>query len=327
MGERSHATRIVSWAGLALAIALSSTVVAGARAQGAELTPCNARLLRNVPPRSASAPTGSEFAARAQAVTGMARDALVRTELLAGNLPQFLRQLVPVRLTPRKDAPTVDVTVCVLPDYLALGSDADFVFVPMGLQAALEVAQRFGFDLPTPAVVDAIYAQSEVRLEPRPLPATDEMRSTAYFVHHNDLIMRERSAWPEPLGALTAGDKKDLVLSSRLWTQPGRVAIYGWHRAVHQPIQPLSTVHGARYADYSHGVRLVSDTVFVNGVPRTLARVLAEPSLAGLLTDEGPWVKVTQQLHALMTRLAAEPAISAGVLSQAQPAAPAKSAE
>ena len=50
---------------------------------------------------------------------------------------------------------------------------------------------------------------------------------------------------------LTAGPRKDLVLTSRLWLDPGKVAIYGWHRARGAPIQPLSTVHGAGYADYS----------------------------------------------------------------------------
>ncbi len=133
------------------------------------------------------------------------------------------------------------------------------------------------------------------------------MRSTAYIVHHNDLIAQERDALGAAAGELTAGDKKDLVLSSRLWSLPGRVAIYGWHRGVDEPIQPLSTVHGARYADYSHGVRLVSDTVYVNGAPRKMAEVLEDSSLAGRLTDEGPWTQVAQRLAALMGSSPASP--------------------
>ena len=106
--------------------------------------------------------------------------------------------------------------------------------------------------------------------------------------------------------AAHGGNKKDLVLTSRLWQSPGRVAIYGWHREVDQPIQPLSTVHGARYADYSHGVRLVSGTVYVNGVKRPIADVLAEPALAKLLTSEGPLTRVAERLSALTARLAEE---------------------
>jgi hypothetical protein len=84
------------------------------------------------------------------------------------------------------------------------------------------------------------------------------------------------------------------VLSARLWRQPGRVAIYGWHRGVGAPIQPLSTVHGARYADYSHGVRLVSNMVFVNGQRRSIFDVLADSRLAALLSDEGPLLQARE---------------------------------
>jgi len=65
------------------------------------------------------------------------------------------------------------------------------------------------------------------------------------------------------------------------------VAIYGWHWPWGSPIQPLSTVHGARYADYSHGVRLVSETVLIDDEPRQISTVLEDPDLAGLLSDEG----------------------------------------
>ena len=78
------------------------------------------------------------------------------------------------------------------------------------------------------------------------------------------------------------------MLSPRLWNEPGRVAIYGWHRSAAAPIQPLSTVHGARYADYSHGVRLVGHTVWLDGVPKSIFELLADPLLAPLLSDEGP---------------------------------------
>ena len=107
---------------------------------------------------------------------------------------------------------------------------------------------------------------------------------------------QQRAAYGAAPGALTAGHKKDLVLSQRLWEQPGRVAIYGWHRADGTPIQPLSTVHGARYADYSHGVRLVSQTMFVDGRPTRLLDALADEQLGPLLSDEGPLPGATSWL-------------------------------
>jgi hypothetical protein len=96
------------------------------------------------------------------------------------------------------------------------------------------------------------------------------MRSNSYYWEHEQRIREQRLALHAPLGALTAGQKKDLVFTNRLWGKAGRVAIYGWHQHAGAPIQPLSTVHGARYADYSHGVRLVSAVAFVNGRARSI---------------------------------------------------------
>jgi len=273
---------------------------------GAAATPCDPGRLEAIPARPASAAEGSAFAREVAALSGPARDAVIRDAVLAGDIPQFLRRLVPVSIVGEDADGRVELTLCVLPDYLAVGSDRDFVFVPMGLQAALDIARRFGFELPTRPLVDAIYASAVVRLEPQPLPADDAMRSTATVVLHNALIAMQRAARSAPLGVLTSGHKKDLVLTSRLWMLPGRVAIYGWHRASGAPIQPLSTVHGARYADYSHGVRLVSDVAYVNGSPRPLTDIYAEPRLARLLTAEAPWTQFRAHLAALRDHLAAE---------------------
>ena len=54
------------------------------------------------------------------------------------------------------------------------------------------------------------------------------------------------------------------------------------------PIQPLSSVHVEWYVDYSHGIRLVSRDVVVDGVRRDLAALLADPVLWPLVSDEGP---------------------------------------
>ena len=83
------------------------------------------------------------------------------------------------------------------------------------------------------------------------------------------------------------------MLSNRLRRFPGRVAIYGWHRSPGDPIQPLSTVHGAQYVDYSHGVRLVSTTVVVDGRTRSIYDALQDSHIAPVFNREGvtrdPW--------------------------------------
>lgn len=249
---------------------------------------CNPSQLHQIPVRSAAALPARGFVQRVKGMNEAGREKVIRSELLAGNLPRFLRRLTPVTLNGKgADGRPVEVTLCVLPDYLAIGSNEDFLRIPMGLETALVVADRFGFVLPTAKMVDAIYRQAAVKLPPRPLPPGSRMRTTAYYLDHERRVeaqLQERTAAP---GALIAGHKKDLVLTERLRRIPGRVAIYGWHRTNGKPIQPLSTVHGARYADYSHGVRLVSDVAYVDGEPRPLVHLLEDPQFAPVLNDEG----------------------------------------
>jgi hypothetical protein len=263
-------------------------VSAAAASSQTTASPC-APSTQGIPQRSALARGASEFIDAVAGMTEPERDQAIRSDLLAGNMPGFLRNVLPATLMAQlPGGESVRITLCVLADYLSIGSDTDFLRVPMGLDSALAVAERFGFTLPTRRIVDLIYREAAVHLLPQPLPAGDQMRSTPYYVAHQALIEDQRAATGANRDALTAGHKKDIVLSSRLWSQPGRVPIYGWHRSIGAPIQPLSTVHGASYADYSHGVRLISNVVFVNGQPRSIYEVLADKLLSPLLSDEGP---------------------------------------
>lgn len=244
--------------------------------------------LVDVPSRASFAPTGSEFVHQIQSMGETEREGAIEAELLSGDIPTFLTRFIPVELA----GPGVRVTLCVAPDYLAIGSDKDFLLVPMRLSTALRVARRYGAVLPTARIVDAVYEQADVRLTPQPLPPTDKMRSTAYYREHNALVRQQREARGGALGELTAGDKKDLVLTERLRQMSDRVAIYGWHRGERDPIQPLSTVHGARYADYSHGVRLVATKAYVDGEPRSLLTLMGDPRLAPIVNSEGAIAQV-----------------------------------
>ncbi len=271
--------------------ALLLGLLAGLPARIANAAPSSAcgGLSRDIPARSPGAPAGSAVVDQVKTISGPERDGVVAAEVLSGNIPAFLRHLQPVEFSGKAaDGQPLHVVICVTPDYLAVGADQDFVRVPLGLPAAAEVADRLGFLLPTTRMVDAIYAQAHVHLAPQPMPAGDQMRSTDYFWRHNQTVNAQRAAYGAADDELVAGQKKDLVLSKRLLAIPGRVAIYGWHRSEHDPIQPLSTVHGERYADYSHGIRLVSMTAFVNGAARSLQDLLQDPAIAWLLSSEGP---------------------------------------
>jgi hypothetical protein len=217
------------------------------------------------------------------------------SQFLKGNIPDFLRRLKPVYLSQvLEDGKTSVATIFVMPDYLAIGSDQDFLRIPMSLYAALEVADRYGFTLPTRKMVDAIFKQSVFRFAPIPLPAGPQMRSTDYYVTHNRKIKEQGLAGGSSPASLVSGHKKDVVLTNRLTRNGGRVAIYGWHRPTGVPIQPLTTVHRADYADYSHGIRLVGSTMLLNGKPQSIFDVLENSRNAGILTDEGPIHKARQ---------------------------------
>ncbi len=241
-------------------------------------------LTRRSPPRRNGAPTGSRFADSVDRLDAVDRERAILREITEGNIPSFLERLVPVELTGRDGA---SATIFVMPDYLAIGTDEDYLRTPMNLATAAAVADRFGFVLPTRKMVNAIYRQSGHHFVPQPLPAGPRMTSTDYYRTHNAMIEAQARADHVVPGTLVSGHKKDVVLTNLLMRNPGRIAIYGWHRSESAPIQPLSTVHGACYADYSHGIRLVSEMAWQNGELRPLRDLLAEPSGASALSDEG----------------------------------------
>jgi hypothetical protein len=217
------------------------------------------------------------------------REHAILQAILNGNIPEFLKKLVPVKLTSNgAGGRTLTATVFVMPEYLAIGSDSDFLRIPMNFFTAAAVATHLGFVLPTRKIVDAIYQQSAFHFSPEPMTAGPQMRSTEYYRVHNEKIEHQLHQIGATIGALLSGDKKDVVLTNLLASHPGKIAIYGWHRLNGAPIQPLTTVHGACYADYSHGIRLVSEIAMVNGQPRSIYDLLADPLFASVLSDEGP---------------------------------------
>ena len=140
--------------------------------------------------------------------------------------------------------------------------------------------------VPTVHLVDAIYRAAEVTLRPQTIPPRSAMTTTPVFLRHNGMVEQQRASVGGALGRLTAGHKKDVVNTNRVHTtHTGRVAIYGWHRSASSPIQPLSTHHGQRYADYSHGVRLISRRARLNGQSVDLATLLTDRRYAGLIGD------------------------------------------
>ncbi len=258
----------------------------------------------DLPQRKPGEVSGGPVAEKVQTLERSKREEIIVTEILDGNVPDSWRRFVEVTVT-RTNAGTVHrLTMAVAPDYLAVGTDADGWLTPLSPQAAERIADQLGCMLPTRRMVDDIYAAATVKLEPLAMTPGPEMTTVPAFAAHNELVRKQRAtlaAGPRP-GELVAGHKKDVVLTPRLATSSGKVAIYGWHRLNGQPIQSLYLGHTDAWVDYSHGIRLVRREMTLDGVKTTADAILADPAKAFLLSDEGVIASARYGLASLTTR-------------------------
>ena len=264
-----------------LAVVLGGILSLAAPARGA------AQVTLALPPRAATALAGDALAAAVTDLPRPDREARIVAEVLGGNVPSWWRELAPVTMTRAVSDHEARVTFWATPDYLALGSDDDWFLMPLSPGAAQRIADATRTSLPTPPMVDAIWSGAAARIGPDSIAPSAAMITVPVFADHMRMIRARRAALAGPHD-LTAGHKKDVVLSARLDTLPDRVAIYGWHRPDGTPIQPLWTGHTVDHVDYSHGIRLVWHEVTIDGVVHEITDVLRDPALAAALSDEGP---------------------------------------
>ena len=244
---------------------------------------CGASRTLSLPPRPALAKTGSEFYKSVFELDREQREDLAKTELLRGNVPPFLRAFTSIRTSiTTATGRRIEAVYFVLPDYLSIGSETDFARIPLTPMAAQAIADSLHCFLPTRKIVDDVYRAAVVKLEPVPMYALRDSAVTMY--QHNLIIEGQRRL----RRGLIAGIKKDVVISGQISRdpKPDRVAIYGWHKTDGTPIQPLHTGHVNWYVDYSHGIRLVYRTIYVDGKPMDYIDVLKNDALKGLLCDE-----------------------------------------
>lgn len=248
--------------------------------------PGSAQVTLDLPPRAPGALGGDAFAAAVSDLPRVGREERIVAEVLAGNVPAWWRELVPVTMSRDVAGRQMTVTFWATPDYLAIGDDDDWFLMPLSPGAAQRIADATATSLPTPPMVDAIWDRAAIRLGPDSIAPSAAMITVPVFADHMRMI-RARRATRAASHGLTAGHKKDVVLSARLDTLPGRVAIYGWHKPDGMPIQPLWTGHTVDHVDYSHGIRLIWHVVEVDGTPHELADLLRDPVLAAAVSDEG----------------------------------------
>ncbi|HUE77712.1 MAG TPA: hypothetical protein VMM83_07200, partial [Longimicrobiales bacterium] len=118
----------------------------------------------DLPPRPADAPGGAAIVRDLGSLDFPGREERIQAEVARGNVPARLRRLQRVELTADVDGRARRVTFWAMPDYLSVGSDEDFFLVPLSPRTARRIAELVGGALPTPSMVDAIWAAARVRL-------------------------------------------------------------------------------------------------------------------------------------------------------------------
>jgi hypothetical protein len=236
--------------------------------------------------REINAVSGSEFVSNHFNLTGQARENEILSEFLNGNIPDFLRKFYPITVDDGNDS----ITYLVMSDYLSIGSDEDYVRMPMNPLTAQIIADKYDCVLPTTKIVNDIWKNSVNKLKPLPWgpPYDASMMSTERIGVHNSRIQAQLA--DKDYKSLTSGHKKDVVLTNKLYpNNPNkRVAIYGWIQLTGQPIQPLNPVsHEQTYADYSHGIRLIANDVLINGNLAKIQDIFKDNKYCKLISDEG----------------------------------------
>lgn len=252
----------------------------------------NAQILR-IRDRKPDALNGGQFSAsiRDTSISLKQREKIIYKAIKKGNVPAFYRKMVMINDTLNINSAINTINYYVLPDYLAIGTDSDYFYCSMTPALAQRVANKLKCSLLTRKMVNNVYRNAAIKLAPLPIPPTPAMTTVAVFEKHNKMVALQIDSLGTNYkpGMLTAGDKKDVIISNRIYndTSDYHVVIYGWHRKNGKAIQPLFAKHLKTWADYSHGIRLAQRNVWVNGKKTSIKKVLRSEALHELLSDEG----------------------------------------
>ena len=245
--------------------------------------------------------TASQFVTGLMNQSRSQREESFLNALLQGLVPQHMKSFVEVPFSfIDANSMTHSIVLNVLPDYLKIGTDDDSFRVPLWPLTAQKIADAWECVLPTTRIVSLLWQHAVNKLPPQPWgpPYDASMMSTQRIVDHNKRVEVTAKSLSADLSKLTAGHKKDVVITNKLVVKPQQVAIFGWHQLNGKNIQPLYLGHENTYADYSHGIRMISFACTLDGQPDDVRRIMQDPILHGALvdhaSDEGPMKLVRQ---------------------------------
>ena len=274
-----------------------------------------------LPERPSNAPGGKKFMAEmkkrfgsdyANPANQRKMEEYIMGEIARGNVPSFCRPENGKEITIhsyKKDKngnvirdnnrqPIIDptkpsVTYRTACDYVAIGSDKDYIRVPL-TPLAIRSLDKYGWRIPTATITEQTYAHADKKLPGIGLVNTEAdtkyMEGNGFIDNHNTKIDGQLSYEEKNRLAagqyLVAGHKKDIIISRYAIDHPRSLDFRGLY-INGRPIQ-TNPAHEDTYRDYSHGYRPIYDKVVIrnpDGTSQTMSyyEALQNPQTATVL--------------------------------------------
>lgn len=162
-----------------------------------------------------------------------------------------------------------------------------------------QIADSLGLLLPTMKIFDLSWQQAAKKLQPALQPYDFTGRHAAgldkapYFSPAMDDVGATLKYHDDVEHA--AGGASGLVMHGKIWAMSpsntdSHVVNFGFYHGGSNatPYQTKGTAHSKEHRDYSQVLRLVHPAALLDGQPTTVLALLADPMLAGLISNEGP---------------------------------------
>jgi len=279
------------------------------------------------PPRDKDDMTGSQFMRSVRNLSQAQIEERAFQQALRGNMPSFMRpeNFYEIAISEEIDGAQVEMRIRVAPDYFAIGSDDNFVRIPVSPLLARRLADHFGWVLPTSRIVDIVDREAGLGDTGRMTfnaapdiakrvtdPETQQrvsakwnhreygayegrwMMSPQFTEEQNEMIQEQIEAENEQRRRDNPDNPNIPGVSDVLRAGHKKDIIYHnetvSRRTVciyHPRRQSVNYVsHHDRYMDYSHGFRAVDDSVEVRYVERDGSRHSETLPMATILNDE-----------------------------------------
>ena len=121
--------------------------------------------------------TGSQFANLVLNISQTDRENWVLDQVSIGNVPSWLRALVPITINQTISGTNHTLKYYVTPDYLAIGSDTDYFLEPTTPILAQRIANLTKCTLPTRLMVNQIWTNSVVKMTADTFSPTNDVNN------------------------------------------------------------------------------------------------------------------------------------------------------